>query len=37
MLDECKDLGSAPKLSKARDLLELDPRWQVKTVSNTVT
>lgn len=34
MLDECTKLevrdGHRPKFSKARDLLELDPRWQVK-------
>ncbi len=28
MLDECKKLPSTAKFSKARDLLELDPRWQ---------
>jgi hypothetical protein len=33
MLDESKDLevtaGYRPKFSRARDMLELDPRWQV--------
>ena len=33
MLDECKELevtaGHRPKFSRARDLLELDARWQV--------
>jgi hypothetical protein len=32
LLDECRQLevrdGQRPKFSKARDLLELDPRWQ---------
>ena len=29
MLDECERLAVAPKFSRARDLLELDARWQV--------